>query len=159
MAWTTVVQFAPIKTEGGIPTANDARPVGCGRWLGAPGHRQMCALLLKKAALRKACQGTSAGIQTHGMIVGIHMQAFPMNICVKLKVDLKNAFNEIERAAMVGFRTARHTLDDMHRYLEAHLRPSSRIYYLSGGKLVLAEYHSSQSGQQGAFEASGGYRM
>ena len=37
------------------------------------------------------------------------------------------------------------------------MRPSSRIYYLSGGKLVLAEYHSSQSGQQGAFEASGGY--
>ena len=45
-------------------------------------------------------------------------------------------------------------LNDMHRYMESNLRPRSRIYYLSGGCLVRAEYGSVQGGQQGAFEAS-----
>jgi len=45
----------------------------------------------------------------------------------------------------------------MHRYMEPHLRPRLRIYYLSGGCLVSAEYGSVQGGQQGAFEASSGF--
>ena len=62
------------------------------------------------------------------MIVWIHMQAFPTHICVK--VDFKNTFNQIERAAMVAAFAQNGTLDDMHQYLEAHLFPRSRIYYL-----------------------------
>ena len=45
----------------------------------------------------------------------------------------------------------------MHRYMESHLRPRSRICYLSGGCLIRAEYDSVQAGQQGAFEASFGF--
>jgi len=56
--------------------------------------------------------------------------------------DFKNAFNEIDRAAVVAAFAKYGTLDDMHGYLEEHLRLHSRIYYLSGGKLVLAEYRA-----------------
>jgi len=83
------------------------------------------------------------------------MHAIPTHICVK--IDFKNAFNESERAAMVAAFAQHGTPCVMHRYLKAHLRPRWCIYYLSGGKLVLAEYRSSQGGQQASFEASGGF--
>ena len=69
----------------------------------------------------------------------------------------RNAFNTIERARMVEAFANDTELNGMHRYIESHLRPRSRIYYLSGGFLIRAEYGSVQGGQQGAFEASFGF--
>jgi len=83
-------------------------------------------------------QGTSAGTQAHGFIVRIHMQLYPTHICVK--VDFRNAFNTIERARMVEAFANDTELNDMHLYMESRLRPRSRIYYLSGGYLIRAEY-------------------
>ena len=80
------------------------------------------------------------------------MQLYPTHICVE--VDFRNAFSTIERARMVEAFANDTELNDMHRYTESNLRPRSRIYYLSGGCLVRAEYGSVQGGQQGAFEAS-----
>ena len=80
------------------------------------------------------------------------MQAFPMHICVK--IDFRNAFNELERAKMVQAMAEVDSMSDLHRFTEAHLRPRARIYHWSGGKLWLLEYRSVQGGQQGAWEAS-----
>jgi len=72
------------------------------------------------------------------------MQLYPTHVCVK--VDFRNAFNTIERARMVEAFANDTELNDMHRYMESHLRPRSRIYYLSGGCLIRAEYDSVQGG-------------
>jgi len=76
------------------------------------------------------------------------------HVCIK--VDFRSAFNAIERARIVEAFAHDTELNDMHRYTESHLRPRSRIYYLSGGCLIRAEYDSVQRGQQEAFEASSG---
>ena len=54
----------------------------------------------------------------------------------------RNAFNAIERTSMAEAFANDTGLNDMHRYMESHLRPRLRIYYLSGGCLIRAEYGS-----------------
>jgi len=82
---------------------------------------------MKRQALRVQCepvqlgQGTSAGTQAHGFIVRIHMKLYPTHICVK--VDFRNALSTIERARMVEAFANDTELNDMHRYMESHLRP------------------------------------
>ena len=146
MVWCTTVQFAPVKRLGATPAEDDVRPIGCGGSVRRAVGR--CVLLEKKEALRTHCEpvqlamGTSAGTQAHGYIVGIHMQAFPLHICVK--IDFRNAFNEIQRAKIVEIFARTEALRDLHRFAESHLRPRARIYYLSGGKLVPLDYRSVQ---------------
>ena len=49
------------------------------------------------------------------------------HICVK--VDFRSAFSTTERERMVEAFANDTELNDMHRYMESHLRPRSRIYY------------------------------
>jgi hypothetical protein len=76
-----------------------------------------------------------------------------------VKIDFRNAFNEIERARMIREIAEVEALRDIHRFAEAHMRPKARIYYLSGGKLQLLEYRSVQGGAQGAWEAGTGFNV
>ena len=160
VVWTSVVAIAPIKSRGETPASHDVRPVGQGGIL-----RRAIAGLVKgvsKTLLKETCepvqlgQGTSGGTQALGLIMRLHMDMNPDHILVK--VDFKNAFNAIERAAIMRELAARPALAHLLRYFESEMRPVSKVFYLSAnGKLEQAEYNSVNGGQQGAFSAGSGF--
>ena len=155
-----MVAIAPIKSRGETPASHDVRPVGQGGIL-----RRAIAGLVKgvsKTLLKETCepvqlgQGTSGGTQALGLIMRLHMDMNPDHILVK--VDFKNAFNAIERAAIMRELAARPALAHLLRYFESEMRPVSKVFYLSAnGKLEQAEYNSVNGGQQGAFSAGSGF--
>ena len=64
-------------------------------------------------------QGTSGGTQALGLIMRLHMDMNPDHILVK--VDFKNAFNAIERAAIMRELAARPALAHLLRYFESEM--------------------------------------
>jgi hypothetical protein len=103
LVWTTIVQFSPIKEKGPTPSQDEVRPVGCGGMV----RRAISAMVkvVKKATLQQICepiklgQGTPGVTQAIGIGIQIHMETFPDHIAVS--DDTRNAFNEIELAAIV----------------------------------------------------------
>ena len=73
--------------------------------------------------------------------------------------DIINAFNELERAALMEHCRASPKYHDLFRYLESELRPRSHIYSLVNGRLQLVPYRSAQGGQQGAYSAGAGIKV
>jgi len=83
------------------------------------------------------------------------MQAFPTYICVK--VDFKTAFGEIECAAMIAAFAQHGTLDDMHRFLEAHLRHAHAFTASRVESWFLPSMAAGKVGSREAFKAPGGF--
>ena len=161
LVWTTVVQFAPIKTAGPTPQEHEVRPVGCGDIRRRAIFRMVTATT--KESLRQSCepvqlgQGTSGGTQAFGNGLQLHMQLYPRHILVVW--DIVNAFNEYERAAVIEYCRVTPEFSDLCRMFESEFKPRSHIFALENGKLVLLEYRSVQGGQQGATSACIGHNI
>jgi hypothetical protein len=124
-----VVQFVPIKKEGATPAEHDVRPVACG----GSGRRAIgrCTLFEKRDALRERCEPVQLAQGTSG---GTQANGFIVLLHM-------------------------HHFCNTHiwRFMDAHMRPESPIFYSHGGKLEKLDYLGVQGGQQGAFEASSGF--
>ena len=59
----------------------------------------------------------------------LHIDRNPDHILVK--VDFRNAFNSIERAAIMRELASRLALAHLLRYFESEMRPVSKVLYLS----------------------------
>jgi hypothetical protein len=117
-----------------------------------------------KADARETCepvqlgQGTPAGKQCMGNKISYHAKLHPTHVV--FKNDTANAFNTTERAEMMlEISKGTSKLRSATRYFESELRPKSKIFSLSGGRLKELYFQSVNGGQQGALSAGVGHNV
>jgi hypothetical protein len=160
LVWTSVTQFAPIKEEGDSPRTHDVRPVGCGTC-----ERRAVAAMVKTVAkepLREYCepvqlgQGTRAGTQALGISMRTHIELYFRHIIVKW--DFINAYNKMQRRAIIEAFQRDPRLHFLLRYFQSELAPESLVFARTErGQVKVLDYRSVEGGQQGAFSAGAAF--
>ena len=105
---------------------------------------------------RRGHAADAAGEEKGGLdvlvhLVRMHLDEIPAHVCVKL--DIRNMFNEIERAAIIRVFEANPRLRDMVPFLFAVHSPMSPVFYPDG---KAADKSCAEGTRQGAPEAGHG---
>ena len=116
--WTTPLLFAPFKDVG----TQHCRPVSAGnarrRFYGRCHAANNGAAIKADAEPTQLGSATPAGVQAMGIGLQLHFDVWKYVQHI-IKVDLKNSFNMVERAAIMESVRSRHGLRAHVRYWEA----------------------------------------
>ena len=146
---TTPLLFAPYKDA----MTTDCRPVAAGH--SPPLLRPMSRPQpqTKDQGGCGACParvGHSAGVQVMGIGLTLHVAVWRYAHLL-LKLDLKNSFNLVNRAAIMEAARLRHGLSSCVRTGETESRPRSPIFIVdTRGRLTQAPFDSVEGAQQGS---------
>ena len=158
--FTAVKAALPIKSPATVPdAAPDIRPVGVGECLRRAIHSALVAqhkdLLRQHLWPQQVAIGVPSGMSVLVFGVRLTLEIRPDFVVVRL--DLKNAHNEVKRASMVRRTAAAEHLGGLVPLLWATCCPKSDIHLPIDGALEKADFASEEGAQQGDGLASAGF--
>ena len=153
----TAATLIPIIKEPSVNPAHapDARPVQMGnvetRIIGRAVTMHFHSDLADFYEPQQLGATTKGGLDVLVHLVRMHLEENPAHVCVKL--DIRNMFNEIERAAIIRVFEENPRLRDMVPFLFAVHSPMSPVFYPDG---KAADKSCAEGTRQGAPEAGHG---
>ena len=157
---TAVKAALPIKSPAPAPdAAPDIRPIGVGEVLRRAIHSALVAqhkeLLRQHLWPQQVAIGVPSGMSVLVFGVRFMLEVHPEFVVVRL--DLKNAHNEVKRASMVRRTAAAEHLGALVPLLWATYCPKSDVHLPIDGGLEKAGFTSDEGAQQGDGLASAGF--
>ena len=151
VAFTTVKQMAPIKQAGATPdAAPDVRPISIGeclrRAIDASVATQYRDAFREHLWPQQVAVGVSGGLSLLALGIELTLELCPQWVVVKL--DLRNAYNELKRAALVARLNEVEGLRDLVPLTWATYLGSPEVYFAGNG-VVPSGYLSAEGVHQG----------
>ena len=157
LAATTVKQMAPIKEPASSRDAPpDVRPIGIGECLIRAIHTSVATQYKEAFGAylwpQQVAVGVPGGLSL--LVVGVTLALELHPDWVAVKIDLRNAYNELKRAAILARLDAAETLRDLVPLTWATCSGAPEIYLAHDGNTP-AGYSSAEGARQGDPMASG----
>ena len=158
--FTAVKAMAPIKKEAtSVGEAPDVRPIGIGECLRRCIHSALVSqykpLLRDHLWPQQVALGVEGGLSI--LVFGLRLALEVHPDWVVVKMDMRNAFNEIKRRCVVDRLNQTDHLRGLVPATWATCSPESKVYFAGRHGLEEADYDSADGVQQGDALASAGF--